>query len=670
MDLSSDSDDVPFHVINSNELTLQIENERLRCQLNELKIQSDSNQTSLVSSFTQQINALKQENFELKSRISLISQQNEQNYNEFLSKQNEIQQQSATNLSNANNQIREYKDQIKKIKESSQIEKQNNEKKYEEMNRKLSSLQLQNTNVLQTLSNYFDQHFSSLSHFVTFINSQQYTIKDSTAKYTKDIANLNKEINDMKIKYQKKRQTFKEALNSCANEISLLRNNLHSAETTITQYSSTISTYEEAIKDLKMQIEDKDHEIARFVKEQPVQQVEVQKNPQIIFQTENKTIKPPKPKVKYTIKDETEKYLTIIDKKERKIFNLKRANHQLKDCLQNADSNIEELKNTISNLQKEKHVLNSQLIEERNKPPIIKKEEAPDFTPVLNVTKRKLQRQKALLDQKNNEIEKLQTANEKLKDENNLMKIRVERLLTELKIAESRADNVKPIVIEEEPPEDVNFELTENLPFEVDAKIHDIANNKSSSISSKIKFVIQEVTSYYKSKIDESTNQSDQSTKKLKLLELSLAQFIPELTEASIGQHITLEAFVQSPDLQQKVIRSYYNAQSMSQRVAQMQEAVDAAEGAAAELRAKLAKAKREWKTSTCVDLPPDLRALQRENDELRARLDRTAIESSEAVRSARRQIVGEYETVIERLKARIETQKKSIESLSAKLAV
>ena len=386
--------------------------------------------------------------------------------------------------------------------------------------------------------------------------------------------------------------------------------------------------------------------------------------------------------------------LKQINKLNKKLIKKEKKIQALISVVRDNDLTIQELQATKENQELEiEHSrtraenLENQLRDAINQIQNVK--ETNEVCQMKEIKNRKLKRQKIVIEDQNAEIERLTKENKRLNEIATANKVTIQRLETELSLCnkieleerqkseQTKQQNDKQkgnITIDEcETEPSIDWELCDDLPYEVEIKIKEITRNDSLSLPSKLRMVLECLIKYYTNKINSNATANSEVQKKLKKIEFSLQPFIEEVTEVTLGRKVSFDALTESPETQAAVIKTIASKMRSPLEMDSLQTRLVAAQNEIQDLKKKLLKRKATVNViennANDMVVNTDIQRLSRENAELRRLLDEQRETANDRIKDAKFGLINEYETVINQLKERCAKQKKTIDELMAQLS-
>ena len=715
----SDSEDISIDQDADNRLQLQLQNyQNENHQLKKENLNLQTQITNLQTNYESKIQLLeiknKQNMEELQNRLKIATNvQNEQ--------QRKFMQQQQQQTLSMHSQIQDMQDKISAIsaekdKLSQQISKSEDQLKREKMyyENKISILNQQNSQIFSKATIYFGKTISSpeilldcfdlknknqneekcknqistealrcISKLKCKIQDLREALKFELVKseeQARKIKDYKEQIKNNQTDREKKEQKYKKEILELTQNVQCLETKLYSQQDIIKSASSIIQQHNYNSTSIKQ-----NHAISVNQNDQ----IHSKTNCQNILGTDQK---------EYVIKtfdsELQDDLLKQINKLNKKLIKKEKKIQALVSIVRENDLTIQELQATKENQELEiEHSrtraenLENQLKDAINQIQNVK--ETNDVCQMKDIKNRKLKRQKIVIEDQNAEIERLTKENKKLSELTQSNKVTIQRLETELSLynkieleERQKAEQFKQqnnkqkgnITIDDYDAEpSIDWELCDDLPYEVEIKIKEITRNDSLSLPSKLRMVLECLIKYYTNKLNSTAFANAEVQKKLKKIEFSLQPFIEEITEVSLGRKVGFEAITESPETQAAVIKTIASKMRSPLEMDSLQSRLVAAQNEIQDLKKKLLKRKSSVKViennANDVIVNTDIQRLSRENAELRRLLDEQRETANDRIKDAKFGLINEYESVINQLKERCAKQKKTIDELMAQLS-
>lgn len=653
----------PIDRLTQENHTLKLKIIGLESQINTLQTKISSEQQIAETSYKQQISDLEHRLQIANTQISLLNDQIKNN-------QSTISQSQTTNKLELQDQldsiITENKNLVNKLQNSQkQIDK---DKSY--YSNKLSSLNAEISQIYSLLSTYFGSQVDSLSK----LNDCVTVSKNQAPK----VDNQNDYIAKIKV-LQSKNKNLKSVLKEQLKNYETLQNTFQSYHNEMENFKSAAlnrdSEYKSEIDDLNSRID----VLTSKITENKEAEIESPKEvPQTII------VEPQQPTSPTNSNDnELEEQLVLkIKKLNCKIIKKNKELQILSQALREKEIKLQDfdVKSETDRLEKEhmESMLNDtqKKLDEANTT-IENLKSLKENCEISDITARKLHRQKVVIADQNEEINRLSNQNTKLLDNIKSLNVTVQRLETELSIAKNAIETAK--IVQLPPPNveksnnsdtsgiQIEWELYDGIPFELQSRIREISCQDSLSLSSKIKMIIETLTKYYNSKIDTMATAKQELIRALKRIEFGLQPFVEEIIYTLTGRKLNFDSIVESPEIQSSAIKVAASKMRSPVEIESLRNQLNSARTEIQELKKKVEKKSK----SVVYDSESSIESLRlmKENSELKKLIEEQRESANSKIRDAKFTIINEYEAVISKLKERCAKQKKTIEDLMEQLS-
>ena len=682
---SSDSDDIESSNFSIGRLQSQIqiyqnENHQLKKENISLKSKISTLQTEFES---------KTKLSEMKHKTEIEELQNK--LNSSINQQNEIQrkllkkqQQASISMSS---ELQELQDKVSNLTQ----EKEKLISKISNFEENLKKEKLYSSSKITAFSQQSNQLYSAASiYFGNIVNSHEDLMNLMKEKPQKvpDTTHQQLELTKRNKKLKNKVENLKEALKQCIKKEEETEEKMRKYEEEIAEEKeesmkkvSEISNECETLRERNEELENNVKNVQNKL-ENTIKAYELKSQKQQIVQQSQQPVIQKEYIVKSIDSELQEDLLNQISKLTKKVISKQKKLQVLANIIRENELRIQELEANnenqtleLENEQNKNEELENQLKEVLSTLQNMK--ESNEVCQMKELTNRKLRRQKIIIDDQTTEIQRLTKENERVNELNKSQKVTIQRMETELSLLNNQQANevhdkhpdVKEVIAEPS----IEWELCDDIPYEVEGRIKEITRNESLSLSSKMKMVIESIIKYFNGKISATSSETTELKRKLKRIEFSIQPFVEEITETALGRKVSFDALVESPETQSAIIKTVASNTRSPMEINSLQSKLTSAQTEIQELKKKLGKLKVANKQieseSSSSATSADLQRLKLENSELRHMLDEQRETTNNRIKEIKFGMITEYENVINQLKERCSKQKRTIEDLMRQLS-